>query len=202
MRRTEPGCSPASGIPTPGAAEAQAPDRTGDNAAGFCDQVWKFARSRRTECPRKRFVTLLRGDRLSVRRVTWFARSCGPWLLYTRLAVAKSPRPKSPKTPVRVRPTESLPDILERIVPRRQVHVEDGDVVITRERIPHLNPYTTSPAPWQYCVRIYPDPHGTAFTSFQNAASEAEHDASSRHARVIYIEDDAPTVLADYRRRG
>ena len=116
--------------------------------------------------------------------------------------MAKSRRPKSPKRPVRVRPTESLPDILERIVPRRQVRIEDGDVVITRERVPRLNPYATSVAPWRYCVRVYPDPQGTAFTSFQNAASDAEHHASARHARVIYIEDDAPTVLADYRRRG
>ena len=116
--------------------------------------------------------------------------------------MAKSRRPKSPKTPVRVQPTEALPDIVERIVPRRQVHVEDRDVVITRERVPPLNPYAAFAVPWRYCVRVYPEPQGTAFTSFQNAASEAEHYATLHHARVLYVEDnEAPSVLADYRRR-
>jgi hypothetical protein len=120
---------------------------------------------------------------------------------YTLATVAKSWRPQSSKRPVRIRPTEALPDIVERIVPRRRVHAEDRDVVITRERVPRLNPHAMFAVPWRYCVRIYPDPHGTAFTSFQNAASEAEHYATLHHSRVLYVEDESPTVLADYRRR-
>ena len=133
--------------------------------------------------------------------MAWFPA----WLLlyrrYTHVAVAKSPKSKASKGPVRVPPGETLPDIVERLVPKRQVHTENGDVVITRERLPRLNPNTALATPWRYCVRVYPDPKGTAFTSFQHAASEAEHHATSHHARVIYIEDQVPTLLADYRRR-
>jgi hypothetical protein len=140
------------------------------------------------------------GDRLSIRLVHGLVLSVSRGC-YTRDAVAKSRRPQSPKRPVRVRPTEALPDIVERIVPRRQVAAEDGDVVITRERVPRLNPHAMFAVPWRYCLRIYPDPQGSAFTSFQNAASEAEHYATVHHARVLYVEDESPTVLADYRRR-
>jgi hypothetical protein len=73
--------------------------------------------------------------------------------------------------------------------------------VITRERVPRVNPYATFPTPWRYCVRHYPEPQGAAFTSFQHAASAAEQDATSRNGRVIYIENQIPTVLADYRLR-
>jgi hypothetical protein len=99
-----------------------------------------------------------------------------------------------------VPPVDSLPDVLERVLLRRQVTIEDGDVVIARERVPNLNPMTTIPTPWRYCVRVYPNPHGDAFSAFQNAASAAEQLATERHARVLYVEDKQPTLLADYRR--
>ena len=50
-------------------------------------------------------------------------------------------------SPTRVPPAETLPDVLERVVLRRQLKVEDGDVVITRERVPSLNPLHGSCAP-------------------------------------------------------
>ena len=115
--------------------------------------------------------------------------------------MAKSRNSKSASNPVRIPPAESLPDIVERIVPRRHVQIEERDVVITRERVPRLNPLATVSTPWRYCVRVYPDPQGTAFTSFQNAASEAEHYATSHNARVIYVEDGGSTIIADYRQR-
>jgi hypothetical protein len=94
-----------------------------------------------------------------------------------------------------------LSDVVERLVLRRQVKVEDSDIVITRERVPRLNPYATVATPWRYCVRTYPEPQGQAFNSFQNAASAAEHLATERRSRVMYVEDDVPTLLADYRTR-
>ena len=105
-----------------------------------------------------------------------------------------------PSRPTRTSPDEALPDILERIVHKRQVQVEDGDIVITRERLPRLNPYATISLPWRYRVRVYPEPGGHTFSSFQHAASEAEDLATGRKARVLYIETDQPAVLADYRR--
>ena len=111
----------------------------------------------------------------------------------------KSKPAKSTSRTVRVSPGDTLPDVLERVVLRRQVKVEDGDVVITRERVPRLNPYATVATPWRYCVRIYPEPQGHAFNSFQNAASDAEHLATARHSRVMYVEDAVPTLLTDYR---
>lgn len=88
---------------------------------------------------------------------------------------------------------------MERLVPRRQIQPEVGDVVITRERLPKVNPYL-SEVPWRYRVAVYPEPRGHTFTGFAPAASEAEELASTRRARVLYIEMQSATLLADYRR--
>ena len=110
-------------------------------------------------------------------------------------------RVRADPRPALVPPAETLPDVLERVVPRRHVKVAIGDVVITRERLPSLNPFTRLATPWRYCVRLYPDPQGDGYTAFQNAASAAEQLATQRYARVVYVEDGTPTMLADYRRR-
>jgi hypothetical protein len=104
--------------------------------------------------------------------------------------------------PSRVPRRETLPDVLERVVLRRHVKVAIGDVVITRERLPSLNPLTTLATPWRFCVRLFPDLQGSGYTAFQNAASAAEQLAAQRYARVVYVEDGTPTVLADYRQRS
>ena len=110
------------------------------------------------------------------------------------------PVPAGTVPPVRVPPAQALPDVVERVVLRKQVMVVVGDVVITRERVPRLNPYATAATPWRYCVRVYPDPQGDVYTAFPNAASAAEQLAAHRNARVLYVEDNIPTLLADYRR--
>ena len=61
------------------------------------------------------------------------------------------------------------------------------------------NPYATVALPYRYRVRVSPEPAGHTYTSFQHAASAAEELATGRRARVIYIEGDSPTLLADYR---
>ena len=100
----------------------------------------------------------------------------------------------------RISPADALPDVVERLVTRRQTTPEEGDVLIVRERVPRLNPRAKFPQPWRYRVTVRGAVEHLMFTSFPHAASEAEHLASTRNARVVYIEDDAPTVLGDYRR--
>jgi hypothetical protein len=93
-----------------------------------------------------------------------------------------------------------LPDIVERLVSRRQFFPEDGDVLITRERVPSVNPHAQFSAPWRYRVTVRGhDRDQHTFNSFQHAASEAEQIASKGKARIVYIEDDTPSVLGDYR---
>ena len=112
----------------------------------------------------------------------------------------KRPQPPDPNRPERIAPDDALPDVLERVLLRRQVQVEVGDVVITRERVPRLNPRATVAQPWRYRVAVYPEPAGHTYTSFQHAASAAEDLATGRSARVMYLETDLPTLLADYRK--
>ena len=111
------------------------------------------------------------------------------------------PPPKPPDGPNRIPPSDALPDVVERLVSHRQFQPETGDVLITRERVPNVNPRAQFPLPWRYRVSVRGESsdHRT-FTSFQHAASEAEQIASKRNSRVVYIEDDASTVLGDYRR--
>jgi hypothetical protein len=95
-----------------------------------------------------------------------------------------------------------MPEVVERLVSRRPITPEDGDVMIVRERVPRVNPRAKFAQPWRYRVTVRGGAIGQhTFTSFPHAASEAEHLASTRNTRVVYIEDDAPTVLGDYRRR-
>ena len=113
--------------------------------------------------------------------------------------MAKTPKPPDP--PNRIPPADALPDVVERLVSRRQVQLEDGDVVITRERVPLVNSSPLYPVPWRYRVTVRGtdmDPH--TYNSFQHAASEAEQLASQRKARIVYVEDNTPNVLGDYRR--
>jgi hypothetical protein len=50
-------------------------------------------------------------------------------------------------------------------------------------------------------VLVSPEPGGgLVFTSFPPAALEAEQMAAQRRSRVVYVENDLPTLLADYRR--
>jgi len=98
-------------------------------------------------------------------------------------------------------PRESPSDAIERVQPRR-VQIETGDVVVTRERVPQVNPKRASAAPqWRYRIRIHPDQHtGPVFNGFAPAASHAEQIASVRCARIVFIEDELPVILADYRK--
>jgi hypothetical protein len=116
----------------------------------------------------------------------------------------RSPKPRVPKQPdsvTRIPPAEALPDVVERLVSRRQIVAEDGDVLVIRERVPRLNPHAQFPQPWRYHVTVRGGTReAQTFTSFPHAASAAEQLASEQEVRVLYIEDDSLTVLGDYRR--
>ena len=103
--------------------------------------------------------------------------------------------------PQRVAPIDAAADVVERIVPRRYWQLEDGDVVIVRELVPRVNPAPiTSPVQWRYTLRVHPEPAWhQRFSSFATAASEGEQLASERGARLMLVEDDLPTLLANYR---
>ncbi len=89
---------------------------------------------------------------------------------------------------------------MERLVSRKQLRVEQGDVVIARESMPRLQPSATAHR-WWFRVTVYlsPDGDGRVFTSFHHAASHGEQLASQRRARLLFIEDTVPTLLNDYR---
>jgi hypothetical protein len=71
--------------------------------------------------------------------------------------------------------------------------------VIRRERVPSLNPTATTSPPWRYRLRIEADsPESQTFNSFQHAASAGEQLAAERRSRLLYVEDDWLTLLADY----
>lgn len=117
-----------------------------------------------------------------------------------RISDVSSRREPRPPGPRRIPPRDDVPEAVERIVPKRQVQPQRGDVIVRRERVPRLNPYALAAPPWRYRVTVFPDPsEGHVFTSFPHAASAAEQLATERHARVLYIEDDTSTTIADYR---
>jgi hypothetical protein len=55
---------------------------------------------------------------------------------------------------------------------------------------------------WWYRVGVYPGPQaeGRVFSQFHHAATHAEQLASQQHARLLFVEDGAPSLLNDYRR--
>jgi hypothetical protein len=91
---------------------------------------------------------------------------------------------------------------MERVARRRRVQLQDGDVVILREPVPSLRKDPTNQ--WRFRLSLHPatGTDGRVFNTFQHAAGEGEGLASHRQARLIYVEDDAPSLLNDYRAPG
>ena len=104
--------------------------------------------------------------------------------------------------PRRIPAAHAPAEAVERIVPRRHLVLEPGDIVIVRERLPRLTKRPASAMPeWRYRVHVHPAlSHGAPmFTSFAAAASHGEHLAAANRARLMFIEDDIPSMLANYR---
>jgi hypothetical protein len=110
----------------------------------------------------------------------------------------KVPR-KSP--PHRLAPRDAPAEAVERIAGRRAVTIARGDVVVSREPLPKVN---TSPmtreTQWRFRVCIQGIQSSSQFfTSFTHAASRGEELATIRRARLLFVEDEIPSLLADYR---
>ena len=123
---------------------------------------------------------------------------CWRCLLYD---AARMPRKTPRKSPLhRLAPLDAPAEAVERIAGRRALTIAHGDVVILREPLPKVNPRPLSTQPqWQFRVCIQ-GVRGSSqfFTSFTHAASRAEELATTKRRRLLLVEDDIPTVLADY----
>jgi hypothetical protein len=111
------------------------------------------------------------------------------------------PSDKSQPGPKRIRPADAASEAVERVGPRK-LSLEPGDAVIVRERVPRLTQSGASEPPlWRYRVLFYKETRdGQVFNSFQHAASAAAQMASSHARRLMYVEDDVPSLLANHRR--
>lgn len=109
----------------------------------------------------------------------------------------------NPPGPMRLPPADVPAEAADRILTRRQIRqgVEAGDVLITREQVPRVNPRPLSAVPqWWYRLTVAGElAPGRVFTSFDHAASEAEEIAAKQRTRVIYLDRDDSSVLVDYR---
>lgn len=104
--------------------------------------------------------------------------------------------------PRRIAPTDAPADAIERLLPRKRLQLVAGDVVVTRERVPRVNtnPISTLPQ-WHYRLSIHADParDTRVFHTFVHAAAAAELLGAELNTRVMFVEDDIPALLADYR---
>jgi hypothetical protein len=102
--------------------------------------------------------------------------------------------------PTRIPPTADPAEAIERLVSRKQLRLEAGDIVVVRELMPRLQ-LSAAGTLWWFRVRTYlaPEADARVFTSFHHAASHGEQLAAQRHARLLLVEDGVPTLLNDYR---
>jgi hypothetical protein len=117
--------------------------------------------------------------------------------VYSRLPMSKSV--KRAAGPQRIPPAEAPADAVERLVSRKSVVLQAGDVVIIRDALPSLRKTPTNR--WRYrLVQHFSVKAHRSFDTFQHAALEGELLAGRLGARLIYIEDDVPALLNDYRK--
>ena len=113
--------------------------------------------------------------------------------------MARKTAPKGP--PHRLAPEDVPAEAVERIAGRRALTIARGDVVLSREPLPKVNPRPLTDEPqWRFRVCVQGVPSSSQFfTSFAHAASRAEDLATTKRTRLVLVEDDIPTLLADYR---
>lgn len=101
------------------------------------------------------------------------------------------------------RPTPPLADpaeTVQRLVPRRHLLIQDGDIIIARVSAGLLSATFTRNV---YELRIRGrGPTGDRFANFEHAAAAGEQLARLRKVRLFYLEDadEAPHLLKDNRR--
>jgi hypothetical protein len=120
---------------------------------------------------------------------------------------ARSPKETelSEREPVRL-PTDDPAEAVERVLSRRQLLVEDGDIVIARESAGSLRgtfgiDSLTGPSSPTYrlIVRGQPDDSRRVFATYERAAVDGESLAAEHRVRLFYDEDGALALLKDYR---
>jgi hypothetical protein len=114
--------------------------------------------------------------------------------------------PKSARNrpPHRLQPEAAPADAVERIAGRKLLMIDRGDVVVSREPLPKVNTNPISREPqWRFRVAIHGMPgNAQFFSNFAHAASRGEELATGKRTRLLFVEDDIPSLLADYRTSG
>lgn len=115
--------------------------------------------------------------------------------------MAKPPYPKGPDAPSRVNPRSPLSDpaeAVERIVPRRRLKVEDGDIVIVRTSGGFRSGGRDV---FQLDVRGQIASRSERFAGFDRAAAAGEQLATTKRVRLFYLDSETspPHLLNDFR---
>lgn len=124
----------------------------------------------------------------------------------------RSHRPPLPsigpdRPPVKLAPGDDPAEAVERVLSRRQLIVEEGDIVVAREiaGIWHAGPGLTSPttisrSQYRIVVRGERDVEvERVFAKYDRAVMDAELLAADRRVRLFYSDGTALTLLKDYR---
>jgi hypothetical protein len=109
--------------------------------------------------------------------------------------------------PVQLAPPGEAGETVERVLTRRQLIVEEGDIVVMREvsGIWHAGPGLTSPTTLsrsQYRILVRgqrDDESERVFAKYDGAVMDAEILAADLRVRLFYSEGNALTLLKDYR---
>jgi hypothetical protein len=116
-------------------------------------------------------------------------------------------RLKRPQRPiVRREPADDPAEAVERLIPRRQLIVEAGDVMIVREpagvfrqRADLSTQPTASNSQYRVSVHGRRDDRGRVFVMYDRAVMDGEAIAAARRVRLFYVENAGLTLLKDYR---
>ena len=111
------------------------------------------------------------------------------------------------RLPVKLAPAGDPTETVERILTRRQLIIEEGDVVVVSEiaGIWHAGPGLTSPTTVsrsQYRILVRgerDDEIERVFAKYDRAVMDGELLAADRRVRLFYSEGNALTLLKDYR---
>ena len=108
---------------------------------------------------------------------------------------------------MKVTPSDDPAEAVERLLSRRQLIVEEGDILVVREvaGIWHAGPGLTSPTTMsrsQYRVLVRGqknDGSERVFAKYDRAVVDGEVLAADRRVRLFYSDGNAFTLLKDYR---
>jgi hypothetical protein len=109
-------------------------------------------------------------------------------------------QPLPPRTPVRLAPTDDPVEAVERMISRRQLKLEEGDIVISRETaglLRHTPGFSGSK--YRLSVSGQRDGKQRVFAMYERAVMDGEALAAERRVRLFYAEDAGLTLLKDYR---